>query len=229
VAALVEVRFLDGEEGTYRIHNWAEHNPWAAGAESRSAKARWNAAKRHHGSAEADRLVPEYAAIRNASSNASSTTSLPSSIAPSPSPSPSPSPFKEQKQVRKRTKPATSPLPDGFTVSDRVFTWASRKGYGSLDQHLEFFVSKAKAKGYVYADWDEAFMGAIRDDWAGLRNAPARGSPNGQTTLGKQAQGLMALEAMKSGNRMAAGRDTGGASEALLLGPGSHSSGRDPA
>lgn len=46
---------------------------------------------------------------------------------------------------------------------------------------------------------------------------------NGQPS--KQAQGLMALEAMKSGNRMATGRTVGGASEALLFGPGSDSGG----
>ncbi len=28
---------------------------------------------------------------------------------------------------------------------------------------------KAKAKAYVYADWDEALMNAIRDDWAKLK------------------------------------------------------------
>jgi len=93
VSALVSVRFLDGQDGSFVLHDWAEHNPWAAGADARSAKARWNAAKRHHGAAEADRLVPEYAAIRVASSNASSTKAAqdeqPSSNAPSPSPSPS--------------------------------------------------------------------------------------------------------------------------------------------
>jgi hypothetical protein len=95
VAALVTVRFLDGQEDAYKLHDWTEHNPWAAGAEARSAKARWNAAKRHHGAAEADRLVPEYAATRSADRNASSTTTAKteqeSSNAPSPSPSPSPS------------------------------------------------------------------------------------------------------------------------------------------
>lgn len=70
VETLASVRFLDGEEGDYALHDWHEHNPWAAGAEARSAKARWNAAKRHHGVAEADRLVPEYAVIRNAGSSA---------------------------------------------------------------------------------------------------------------------------------------------------------------
>jgi hypothetical protein len=110
VAALVSVRFLDGEDDSYSLHDWAEHNPWAAGAEQRSAKARWNAVRRHHGAAEADRQVPEYAAVRaerhaasnavsspvgNAESDAQHATSMHDtehSTAPSPSPSPSPSP-----------------------------------------------------------------------------------------------------------------------------------------
>ena len=45
VETLVAVRFLDGEAGSYVLHDWHEHNPWAAGAEQRSQKARWNAAK----------------------------------------------------------------------------------------------------------------------------------------------------------------------------------------
>jgi hypothetical protein len=93
---LVDVGFLDGAEGCRSVHDWAEHNPWAASADMRSAKARWNAIKRHFGDAEADRLVPEYAAIRNAGSNASSTNTADEqqagSNAPSPSPSPSPLP-----------------------------------------------------------------------------------------------------------------------------------------
>ena len=40
------------------------------------------------------------------------------------------------------------------------------KGFEHLDRHLERFISKVKAKGYAYADWDEGFMGAISDDWA---------------------------------------------------------------
>lgn len=110
VAALTEVRFLDGQDGEYMLHDWHEHNPWAAGAEMRSAKARWNAAKRHHGIAEADRLVPEYAAIRNRRGEqkdaADDATSMPpagtqqdAGNAPSPSPSPFPSPSLEEPTV----------------------------------------------------------------------------------------------------------------------------------
>jgi len=71
---------------------------------------------------------------------------------------------------RKRgVRPRKTPLPDDFGISDRVKTWAESKGFTRLEQHLEAFVSKAKTHGYAYVDWDEAFMGAIRDDWAKLR------------------------------------------------------------
>lgn len=115
VQALVGVRLLDGESEAYLIHDWSDHNPWAAGARDRSLKAQWNAVKRHHGIAEADRQVPEYAAIRKGAesdtkherSNADSTqeectqdaSSMlgalhdpESSNAPSPYPSPTPTP-----------------------------------------------------------------------------------------------------------------------------------------
>jgi hypothetical protein len=100
VATLAAVGFLDGAQGGYRLHDWAEHQPWSSGSSMRSAKARWNAVKRHHGEAEADRQVPEWAKSRHADSNAASTKNdatstgvamleTESSNAPSPSPSPS--------------------------------------------------------------------------------------------------------------------------------------------
>lgn len=51
VSALVEVRFLDGSDDSYRVHDWEEHNPWAANRPQRivaareAAKARWANAK----------------------------------------------------------------------------------------------------------------------------------------------------------------------------------------
>lgn len=126
VATLADVRLLEGEEGAYRLHDWADHNPWSTGSEMRSLKAKWNAVKRHHGAHEADRQVPEYARIRAAStetdaastgsdaaSNAVSTDPAvlgaarsnapsPSSL-PSPSPSSSPSP--EASSLREESSP----------------------------------------------------------------------------------------------------------------------------
>lgn len=101
VAVMSSVGWLDGECGAYKIHDWEQHNPWVVGAPARTAKARWNAVKRHHGEQQADLLVPEYSiAARNAastatskansrkdaSSNADSTRKDATSNAPSPSP-----------------------------------------------------------------------------------------------------------------------------------------------
>lgn len=75
------------------------------------------------------------------------------------------------KTSKRPRKAAKRPLPEGFGISERVLQWATEKGHTQLPQRLEHFVGKAKANGYAYVDWDEAFMSAIRDDWAGL-NAP---------------------------------------------------------
>lgn len=68
-----------------------------------------------------------------------------------------------------KPKKAETDLPPNFAVSQRVQEWADRNGYGQLGAHLEAFVLKAQARRYRYADWDAAFMGAIREDWAKLR------------------------------------------------------------
>ena len=57
-------------------------------------------------------------------------------------------------------------IPNDFSVSERVKVWAEKNGYKNLDVHLENFILAANAKAYTYADWDSAFMGAIRNNWA---------------------------------------------------------------
>lgn len=89
----------------------------------------------------------------------------------------------EPKRVRgkRASRSPETPLADDFAISARVRDWAKEKGYGDLEAHFEAFVGKAKAKGYTYVDWDEALMGAIRLDWAKLRQA-------GTTAQGKSRQ-----------------------------------------
>lgn len=77
----------------------------------------------------------------------------------------------------RKTKTTKHPIPENFCVSDRVKAWAAEKGYGRLAEHLEAFTRKAKAKDYSYADWDSAFMEAIREDWAKLRGNGYKGAP----------------------------------------------------
>lgn len=71
--------------------------------------------------------------------------------------------------IPKQKKPKKTALPADFAISDRVKSWAHTKGFGDLEGHLESFMTRASANGYAYADWDAAFMNAIRDDWAGIR------------------------------------------------------------
>lgn len=120
VETLVAVRLLDRVEGGFGIHDWQDNNPWAAGAEARSEKAR-KAAEARHGrgrqgktekgntkdsgqsygnlgefpSTENQTLTPKnHAPSTNEQSNEQDLAKqqAQSSIAPSPSPSPYPKP-----------------------------------------------------------------------------------------------------------------------------------------
>lgn len=79
----------------------------------------------------------------------------------------------------KRTRKSQKiPLPDGFCVSEQVNAWAVKNNVQNLDRHFSSFIDKAKANGYVYADWDAALRNAISGDWAKLGGQHlARGSP----------------------------------------------------
>lgn len=81
----------------------------------------------------------------------------------------------------KRTKKTA--MPADFGISDRVRRWAAEKGHARLDERLEHFRGYAIANGKTYANWDQALMNAIADDWAKLNgkrpflNAPAARRP----------------------------------------------------
>lgn len=75
-----------------------------------------------------------------------------------------------RKRATRSPKASKTTLPDDFGISPRVEAWAKRDGYERLPEHLEAFKRKCSAKGYEYASWDDAFMEAVREDWAKLRN-----------------------------------------------------------
>lgn len=77
--------------------------------------------------------------------------------------------------VEGQTKKRKTALPADFGISERVRKWATDKGYGQIEAHLEAFKAKCAANDYRKVSWDDFFMEAIREDWAKLRG---RG-PNG--------------------------------------------------
>lgn len=82
----------------------------------------------------------------------------------------SPSADEEKKEKPKKTKPPKTPIPENFQISDRVKRWAAEKHFTNLEDHLEYFKSCCAAKGYEYINWDDAFMNAIRGNWAKIES-----------------------------------------------------------
>ncbi|WP_151834464.1 hypothetical protein [Acinetobacter junii] len=92
---------------------------------------------------------------------------------------------------KRKPKNQKTTVPENFEISEQVRIWATSKNFSDLEQHLEYFVSKAAANGYKYADWDAAFKTAIRDDWAKLRTPryPSQGyQTSAQQTANEQAK-----------------------------------------
>jgi hypothetical protein len=77
-----------------------------------------------------------------------------------------------EKSKAKTARKRATPMPAGFEISDRVMAWAADKGYTRLPERFEQFVGYVRRKDAHYVDWDEAFMSAVREDWAKL-NRPA--------------------------------------------------------
>lgn len=85
----------------------------------------------------------------------------------------------KDKDAHKARTPRRTSLPDGFAVSDRVRQWAGEHQHGQLDEHLAYFVGYVRANGKTYVDWDQAFMNAIRGNWAKVAPAAAPAARSG--------------------------------------------------
>lgn len=199
VDALHACGFVEGPEGARGIHDWADHNGWACGAAMRAAKARWNAIKRHHGEAAADRQVPEYRATSSATSNAPSNRPalqlIASSNAPSPSPSPSPSkretppkrPGGASIELRTFIEQCSARGEKVIPDDDPVFAFAD-----SIDLPREFVALawawfKAAMVGKRQRDWRAHFRNAVKGVWPKYWYHSDDGGWS-LTTAGKQAQ-----------------------------------------
>lgn len=108
---------------------------------------------------------------------------------------------KEEKKKNARKRVSKTPLPDGFSISPRVDAWAAERGHGRLSERLEHFVGYVKRNGTQYADWDEAFMSAIREDWAKFGNGAINGSEARRkpSSLSEQAAAVERAAARKFG------------------------------
>lgn len=238
VQALASVGFLEGDTGAFVVHDWAEHNPWAAGASERSEASKWAALCKRYGRAGAAERMPDYAArMRPAPDpHAAGTNPQCDPDAPLPSPLPSPLPITPDRssthptvlvgvfeghenpqpaEIPQSTKAAIALRKAGLTVTGANPDLIAATAEGVTVDHLLETAANYPGKPARY------IISAARREHAD-RAAPITPTTSPAGT-GKQMQGLRALEAMKSANRMANGRDFDGAAEALpaLVGPDS--------
>jgi hypothetical protein len=90
----------------------------------------------------------------------------------------------KNKKEKSKKKQIPIPLPDNFFISDRVRKWAAEKKRNHLEEHFESFKSKCLSKDYRYVDWDEAFMTAIRENWARIDAGGSNGNGSGNFRRG---------------------------------------------
>lgn len=164
VSALIEVGFLDGEELAYSIHDWAEHNPWAAGSEERSESSRWAALCKRHGRARAAEIMPEYAERKQSASaphadscdaHAHRTRSAEKRSAPSPLPYPLPIPSQSSEAKASGGEPPKVTDPDEIIFGYGVPLLTNA---GSTDKHARSFLG-----GLRKQHGDAALIDKLRD------------------------------------------------------------------
>ena len=68
----------------------------------------------------------------------------------------------------KKPKTQKTAMPSDFGLSEAAKAWATTNGHTQLEKRLDHFRGYATANGKKYANWDQAFMNAVRDDWAKL-------------------------------------------------------------
>lgn len=90
--ALLDIGFLDDENGVYCLHDWIEHNPWASGADARSNKNRFKILKRYAPEIHAQLKEQGVTGVTAEEYRQYTTVEAENTGASSPSPSPSPSP-----------------------------------------------------------------------------------------------------------------------------------------
>jgi hypothetical protein len=158
IKTLVELRLLDLESGTYRIHHWADRNSFVASFPERSRQAREAISKRW-----------ENRTGRSTDSNTSRidsvhtdrNTPLPSSPVPS-SPihkSGADAPISQSESRSKRSKASNTakhPWPEDLTLTEPMREFARKLG---IDAATEFAAWKddCAAHGREYVDWPAAW------------------------------------------------------------------------
>ena len=176
--ALADVGFLDGEPGGHRIHDWMEHNPWAATRPARVECARNAAFKRW----EKRRGAKRPDATRNAESCDPHESAMPSTTHHD-------SPL-EVKSKRGATAPPATRVPEDFKPDEKHAALAKELGV-SVDRELVKFIDYYRgmpgAKG-TKADWPATFRNWLRKSEYFTTDTSSKSRPSDAHFVGHAAE-----------------------------------------
>lgn len=207
IAALIEVRFLDGSEGNYSIHDWAEHNPWAAGSQDRSESSKWAALCKRYGREGAAERMPDYADRMRVAEVAHAGRTNPHCDPDAPLPLPSPSLIPKAEENPAVAGPPSAKPPAKLTF--RVWLRSLPEGAMAIPEDHPVFVYAEKVgippdflklvwdwfqrryaqsdKKYTARGWPKVFQDAVEGNWAKIWWVEPDGSYK-LTTVGLQLQ-----------------------------------------
>lgn len=122
IKALVELKFMEGDQGSRRIHDWAEHQPFVAGRPARveqarrAAEARWGKGRDSASSQHADSMPAasdqHAGSMQGASSEHSGACPLPPTTPSNKKPSSSAAPTTPASEEQKPKKPSLAEITD---------------------------------------------------------------------------------------------------------------------
>lgn len=232
VAALVELRFVDSTEGARRIHDWQQHNPWAAGHKERSDIARKAGLVSRYGKKKGERMFHVGQAKGRQAVNKESTTSQQPDDAPfNPVSLPSPSPS-HKKEESKEVPPqaAETPKPDGrptwnayesayekrysvapvrnAKVNGQIAQFVRRIGAGDAPSVAAFFVSHNGAYYVQRGHSTDCLLSdaeKLRTEWASGRTVNGQSARMAEKTAANPFAKMLRDEIEKGGANVAQG------------------------
>lgn len=208
VAALVDVGFLDGGPGDYAIHDWQDHNPWAASRGQRqeiaraAAAARWEKrAGRLRGDTESinkDAQRMHDACTEHAPSMhdacAKNETAMPTTQTPPNTTQPNPT---EKAIAPSAPAKRASQLPPGFDLTEEMRQFAREQGVADPVTEFAAFCDYHSSKGSTFKDWTAAWRTWARNASKFGQRGKGKAPPAGY--LGETHDDLLAALQRQSG------------------------------
>lgn len=77
-------------------------------------------------------------------------------------------------KYRKKQESKKTSIPDDFSITPELKTWADKQGITNLGDHLGYFIQQCKSQGYLRASWHHAFQVAVTRDWANVGHGEKR-------------------------------------------------------